>query len=39
MQNGEVVFALASRTIRRDVDKFFIAKTKHWNGKHEWSKP
>lgn len=39
MQNREIVFALASWTIRRDADKFFVAKTQHWNGKHDWSKP
>jgi hypothetical protein len=36
---SETVYALASWTIRQDGEKFFIAKTQHWNGKHEWSKP
>ena len=39
MKNGEIVFALASWTIRQAGDKYFIARTRHWTGKHEWSRP
>ena len=38
MKNGEIVYSLSSWTIREQLGKFFIAKTQHWNGKHEWSK-
>jgi hypothetical protein len=38
MHNGELVFSLASWTIKQEGEKFFIAKTQHWNGKHEWSR-
>ena len=38
MKNGELVFALASWTVRHEGEKFFIAKTQHWNGKHGWGK-
>ena len=39
MQTGEVAFGLASWTIKREHDKFYVARTQHWVGKHEWSRP
>ena len=39
MENGEVVFSLVSWTIKRENNKFYVARTQHWVGKHEWSRP